>query len=189
VRNRERIVAAARQMLVEQGPQVPFDEIARRAGIGNATLYRHFADRRALIHDVLMSVVSRTLELAETALAGDGDPFAALCDFAHAAVDERIGAVCGLFVASGAEDDPELRAHCDLVDRAVEAVMSRARLAGRLRTDVSSTDLMIAVAQLSRPLPGTDCAGVDVHRHLGLLLDGLRPQAPAAHGTHGGVTP
>ena len=45
-RNRARIIGAARETLVEIGAEAPLDEIARRAGVGNATLYRHFADRR-----------------------------------------------------------------------------------------------------------------------------------------------
>src|SRR4051794_23585109 len=64
LRNRERIVAAARDVFVEYGPDAPLDEIARRAGIGNATLYRHFADRQALAHAVLLSVVTRTADRA-----------------------------------------------------------------------------------------------------------------------------
>ncbi|MET7656978.1 helix-turn-helix domain-containing protein, partial [Streptomyces sp. NPDC005486] len=48
LRNRERIVAAAREMFVEFGADVPLDEIARRAGVGNATVYRNFPDRDAL---------------------------------------------------------------------------------------------------------------------------------------------
>jgi hypothetical protein len=61
----------------------------------------------------------------------------------------------------------------------VDALMRRAREAGQLRPDVESGDLMVAVSQLTRPLPGTACQGIDrfVHRHLQLFLDGLR--APA----------
>jgi hypothetical protein len=61
----------------------------------------------------------------------------------------------------------------------VGALMRRAREAGQLRPDVESGDLMVAVSQLTRPLPGTACQGIDrfVHRHLQLFLDGLR--APA----------
>jgi hypothetical protein len=57
--------------------------------------------------------------------------------------------------------------------------MDRARRAGQLRTDVGVGDLMVAVAQLSRPPAGTGCLSADrfVHRHLQLFLDGLR--APA----------
>src|ERR1700710_1317765 len=100
-RNRDALVEAAREVFGERGLAAPLDEIARRAGIGNATLYRHFADRRALAHAVLLSVVTRTADRAEAeaaAAAAGADPCAALSRFAHTAVDENIGALCGLLV-------------------------------------------------------------------------------------------
>jgi AcrR family transcriptional regulator len=178
LRNRERIVAAARETLVEYGPEAPFDEIARRAGIGNATLYRHFADRRALIHDILLSVVTRTAEQAEAA-AGEPDPFAALRRFAHTAVDEKAGALCGLLVHSSERNSDDLRAQCARLEKALGALMEKARRTGQLRTDVTTGDLMLALAQLSRPLPGAGCPVSEAHRHLRLFLDGLRAPAPS----------
>jgi AcrR family transcriptional regulator len=204
LRNRERIVAAARETFVEYGPEAPFDEIARRAGIGNATLYRHFADRRALLHDVLLSVVARTADHAQAAAVEEADPFTALCRFAHAAVDERVGALCGLLVGGtgGADGShgtdgadrqaPELNAQRVRLDGAVEALMERARQAGQLRHDVTVDDLMIALSQLTRPLPGMDCLQTEgvAHRHLRMFLDGLRtPAARELPGTRGTATP
>lgn len=100
LRNRERIVAAAREILVESGPDVPLDEIARRAGVGNATLYRHFPDRSALILEVVHSVMARTADQAQRAAAEEADAFVALSRFVHAAADERIGALCPLLSGS-----------------------------------------------------------------------------------------
>jgi hypothetical protein len=58
--------------------------------------------------------------------------------------------------------------------------MARAREAGHLRHDITPHDLMIAISQLTRPLPGLECRDVDAHRHLDVFLDGLRPPtAPA----------
>ena len=71
-RNRERIVTAAREMFVEFGPDVPLDEVARRAGVGNATVYRNFPDRDALVREVVCSVMDRTVRAAEQALL-DGE--------------------------------------------------------------------------------------------------------------------
>lgn len=87
-RNRERIVAAAREMFVEFGAEVPLDDVARRAGVGNATLYRHFADRRELVHEVVLSVLERITGSGEAAMAEESDAFAALRRFAHGAADE-----------------------------------------------------------------------------------------------------
>ncbi|KIF74910.1 TetR family transcriptional regulator [Streptomyces sp. 150FB] len=179
LRNRERIVAAAREIFVEYGPEAPLDEIARRAGIGNATLYRHFADRTSLIHDVVLSVMARTADLAESGAAEEGDPFTALRHFVHAAADERIGALCPMLSGDFTVDRPDLDAARVRLEGAVEALMERARQAGRLRDDVAVGDLMVALSQLTRPLPGTGCLNMDrfTHRHLQLFLDGL--EAPA----------
>lgn len=143
LRNRERIVAAARELFVEYGSEAPLDEIARRAGIGNATLYRHFPDRAALIHDVVLSVMVRVAECAERIAAEDlaaehSDPFAALRDFVHAAADERIGALCPMLSDAFGRACPELEAERVRLEGAVEGLMERARNAGRLRTDVAA---------------------------------------------------
>ncbi|MFF4604421.1 TetR/AcrR family transcriptional regulator [Streptomyces sp. NPDC001339] len=188
LRNRERIIAAARETMVESGADVPLDEIARRAGVGNATLYRHFADRLELIHHVTLSVMSRTADRAERALAEESDAFQALRRFAHDAVAERIGALCPLLSDGVDRDHPDLVAARERLEGAVEALMGAARDSGRLRTDIDVGDLMVAITQLTRPLPGWGaaqaepggaCPGFDmfVHRHLQLFLDGL--QTPA----------
>ncbi|MFV0135324.1 TetR/AcrR family transcriptional regulator [Streptomyces sp. HMX87] len=179
LRNRERIVTAAREMFVEHGPDVPLDEIARRAGVGNATVYRNFPDRDALVREVVCSVMERTARAAELALAETGDAFAALERFVHVAADERISALCPMVASTFDQHHPDLEAARERVERLVAAVMDRAKAAGQLRTDVGVGDLMVAVAQLSRPPAGTECLHGDrfVHRHLQLFLDGLR--APA----------
>ncbi|SER45183.1 transcriptional regulator, TetR family [Streptomyces sp. yr375] len=179
LRNRERIVTAAREMFVEFGPDVPLDEIARRAGVGNATVYRNFPDRDALVREVVCSVLDRTARSGQAALAETGDAFGALERFVHAAADERISALCPMIASTFDEHHPDLEAARERVDLIIEEVMDRAKAAGQLRPDVGVGDVMIAVAQLSRPPAGTGCGSVDrfVHRHLQLFLDGLR--APA----------
>ncbi|MFJ9585604.1 TetR/AcrR family transcriptional regulator [Streptomyces acidicola] len=179
LRNRERIVTAAREMFVEGGPEVPLDEIARRAGVGNATVYRNFPDRQALVREVVCSVMGRTAQAAELALAETGDAFEALSRFVHVSAEERISALCPMISAGFGEHHPDLEAARERVEELVGALMERARAAGQLRPDVGVGDLMVALAQLSRPPAGTGCLSADrfVHRHLQLFLDGLR--APA----------
>ncbi|MGW1639052.1 TetR/AcrR family transcriptional regulator [Streptomyces lavendulae] len=188
VRNRERILAAAREMLVETGAEAPLDEIARRAGVGNATLYRHFPDRSALVHHVVLYVMDRVTAQAEDSLTEEPDAFAALCRFTHAAADERIGALCPMLAAGFDHEHPELLAARHALESAVETLVATGQRDGLLRTDIGVGDLMVALSQLSRPLPGTDCGGADrfVHRHLQLFLDGLR--APARSQLPGAAT-
>ncbi|MER5429149.1 helix-turn-helix domain-containing protein [Streptomyces sp. NPDC002588] len=180
LRNRERIVTAAREMFTELGPDVPLDDIARRAGVGNATVYRHFPDRDALVREVVCSVMDRTVQAGQAALAETGDAFAALEHFVHASADERVGALCPMVSSTFDRHHPDLEDARKRAEKIIEEVMDRARAAGQLRSDVGVGDLMIAVAQLSRPPAGTGCLNADrfVHRHLQLFLDGLR--APAS---------
>ncbi|MDQ0749120.1 AcrR family transcriptional regulator [Streptomyces africanus] len=182
LRNRERIVTAAREMFVEHGPEVPLDEIARRAGVGNATVYRNFPDRDALVREVVCSVLDRTGAAAERALSETGDAFEALERFVHISADERISALCPMVSSTFDENHPDLEAARERVERILETVMNRAKAAGQLRSDVGVGDLMVAVAQLSRPPAGTACFSADrfVHRHLQLFLDGLRAPARSA---------
>ncbi len=179
VRNRERILAAAREAFVEFGSTAAFDEVARRAGIGNATLYRHFPDRPTLVHHVVLYVMGRVGAQAEAALAEEPDAFAALCRFTHAAADERIGALCTMLGGDFDREHPELLAARSALEAGVEALLAAGQDAGLVRTDIGVGDLMVALSQLSRPLPGIACLDADrfVHRHLQLFLDGLR--APA----------
>ncbi|MFE9929958.1 TetR/AcrR family transcriptional regulator [Streptomyces sp. NPDC005533] len=179
VRNRERILAAAREVFVEFGSAAPFDEVARRAGIGNATLYRHFPDRPTLVRQVVLFVMDRVTASAEASLAEEPDAFAALCRFTHAAADERIGALCPMLAEDFDREHPELLAAQTALQTAVETLLATGQDAGVIRTDIGVGDLMVALSQLSRPLPGTACLDTDrfAHRHLQLFLDGLR--APA----------
>ncbi|AZM61731.1 TetR family transcriptional regulator [Streptomyces sp. WAC 01420] len=181
LRNRERIVTAAREMFVEFGPDVPLDDVARRAGVGNATVYRNFPDRDALMREVVCSVMDRTMQAAERALTESGDAFEALESFAHAAADERISALCPMISSAFDQHHPDLDDARRRTESLVAQLMDRAKAAGQLRADVDYGDLLLGVAQLSRPPAGAGCMSADrfVHRHLQLFLDGMRAPAPS----------
>lgn len=179
-RNRERIVNAAREMFVEFGPDVPLDDVARRAGVGNATLYRHFADRRELVHEVVLSVLERITVRGEAATAEEPDAFAALRRFAHGAADEKIAAMCPLLSEDVDKSHPDMVAMRERLDDATTALVDRAHASGQLRTDVGTGDLMMVITHLARPLPGTGCVANEqfMHRHIDLMLDGMRNLDP-----------
>lgn len=178
-RNRERIVLAAREVFVELGADAPLDDIAKRAGVGNATLYRNFQDRTALIREVILLVKHRILAAAEAAPAESTGPFDALQRFTHTAADEHVGALCPLLTDRIDPFDPDLVEARERITAAVAGLVDRAREAGELRPDVDHGDLFIAISQLNRPLPGTSCNLINdfVHRHLQIFLDGLRSPA------------
>lgn len=123
--------------------------------MGNATVYRNFPDRDALVREVVCSVMDRTAAAAELALAETGDAFEALERFVHAAADERISALCPMVSSTFDKHHPDLEAARERVESQVAEVMDRARDAGQLRSDVDVGDVMIAVAQLNAA-PGRD---------------------------------
>jgi site-specific recombinase XerD/AcrR family transcriptional regulator len=179
-RNRERIIIAAREVLTDHGADAPLDEIARRAGIGNATVYRHFASRDVLIRHVVFLVVTEVTEIAERLVAEDVEPAEALRAFAHASAEAHLG-VWAVNPKRGLDkNDPEISALRKRHRTALEEILKRGRQAGRVRADIGAGDVMVLVCQVARPLPDTDRAlsGRLVHRHIDLLVDGLTSSDP-----------
>src|SRR6266851_2947915 len=89
-RNRAHVLAAARDVFVEHGADAPLDEVAHRAGVGIATLYRRFPDRATLLRAVALDVLARTAAEACAAETEEADPFDALGRYMHRALDLRI---------------------------------------------------------------------------------------------------
>src|SRR5262249_25735591 len=178
--NRRRLVEAARDVLIERGPAAPLDEIARRAGTGIATLYRHFPDRQALIRDVILDTLLRTNDVARQVASEEPDPFRALARYMHRAIDVRTAAVIPALLAEAPLDDDEIRQARQTGSVLLEALVDAAHRAGTLRGDVTSGDIGLLIVRLSRPLPGAFPPGTTqrlTHRHLALLIDGLRTTA------------
>ncbi|NBE54101.1 TetR/AcrR family transcriptional regulator [Streptomyces boluensis] len=183
--NRVRILRAARQACVDEGPGVPLEEIAGRAGVGIATLYRHFPSRAALIRAVAADVMEALYEAATDAAQRESDPFEALRRFTHTALDSKAAAVMpALFgrVEGGGLFDEERDAVGPL-----GRLIARARKAGLLRADVVTGDIVFMIVRLARPMPGAGFSQDEAlaHRQLDIYLDGLRP--PAAGPRRGGL--
>ncbi len=184
-RNRDRLLAAARDVFVEDGAGAPLEDVARRAGVGIATLYRRFPDRPALLRQVALDVMRRSADEAAAALAEEPDAFAALARYMHRALDLRIAAVMPELVGrlQIAQDPELLAARARSVER-IDQIIEGARADGSLRLDVANGDVGLLLVRLARPLPGPFPRELDnelAHRHLDLLLDGLRSGAiPAA---------
>jgi AcrR family transcriptional regulator len=188
-RNRERLLIAARDVFVEQGPEAPLDEIARRAGVGIATLYRRFPDRQALMRAVVIDALARVAEEAGRALAEELNGFAALVRYMHAALDLRIAAVIPALLGQVPLDDPEVAKLRAAAVAPEQAIIDAAQEEGMLRADVTFADIGLLIIRLSRPLPGAFPHELDAslaHWHLEIVIDGLRtvrdPSAPALAG-------
>jgi AcrR family transcriptional regulator len=178
--NRRRLLEAARDTFIERGPGASLEEIARRAGTGIATLYRRFPDRRALIREVVLDALRSTAEEARQAAGEEPDPFAALARYMHRAIDVRAPAVIPALLGQIPSDDEEIASARQAGLTAIQALADAAHQAGALRPDVTSGDIGMLTVRLSRSLPGEFPPEVSYHlshRHLGLVIDGLRATA------------
>jgi AcrR family transcriptional regulator len=175
VRNREHLLQAAVDLLVEQGPTVALELIARRAGVGIATLYRNFPDRSVLFRQIALDLLHRSTTAANAALAEEPDAFTALASYLHAAIDLRMGVIMPMLASRAAEDEELLSAR-DESNRALETLVKAAHDEQSLRPDVGAGDICLLVLRVTRPLPlpidPEDNRRLS-HRHAELFLDGL----------------
>lgn len=133
-RNREAILLASAQVL-SRHPSASLSEIAAGAGVGRATLYRHFASREALLDAMRDELLGRASLVVGSAAAGDGPPLEALRRVIHALVP--LGLRFRGLVAGGADLDPTFRVARDEVLRPAYDLLARAVEQGDLRVGVS----------------------------------------------------
>jgi AcrR family transcriptional regulator len=173
-RNREQIMRATVEMVLEFGHAVPMEVIARRAGVGVATLYRHFPDRANLYLHVQLDVLTRLTEEAAAAMREEKDAFGALARYMHTAVDLRVSAIVPMLADRLPENADVERARARS-RAATEALVAYAHRERALRPEVSTVDIALLVVRVSRPIPGVSTAeNLELsHRHLELLLDGF----------------
>ncbi len=176
-RNRELLIAAAHEIYAEQGVEAPLDEIARRAGVGNATLYRRFPTREALIEAVFHDTLAATREAGEQARRGE-DAWEALSGyweriFSLVAADRGANDL----ITTGIEGVPSLDALREHNHETVLTLVARAQDQGTMRPDVTAEDILFQLAALGRSVPAfAAVAPGSWRRHLALLLDALRPE-------------
>ncbi|MFG3319545.1 TetR/AcrR family transcriptional regulator [Streptomyces sp. NPDC048171] len=182
-RNRELLLEAAHEVFTEQGLDAPLDVIARRAGVGNATLYRHFPTRAALVDAVFRDSLTGTMEAGERARRAP-DAWAGLTGY--------LDVVFAALAADRGSNDL-MTTHLRGVDsleavhehnrRTVDALLVRCRDEGSVRADVTTEDVLFGLAALGRAVPAlTAATAPDAWRRpLALFLAGLRagPAAPA----------
>ena len=146
VRNRERVLEAAKAVFSAGGPDASLEAVARRAGVGIGTLYRHFPTREALFEAVYRREVQQLGELAEQ-LKTEAEPVEALRRWLRSNV-EFVGTKKGMTtaLALAAKPSSELTAFSfDRLAQAVGALLDRAVAAGEIRADVGAEDLLRAL--------------------------------------------
>ena len=180
-RNQEQLLAAARDVFTERGADAPLEEIARRAGLGIGTLYRRFSNRQALLRAVVLDALARSGAAAAAALEASPDAFGALARYMHSALDIKVAAVIPALMDQVDLEDPELRAARDQATAPMVAIIDAAHAEESLRPEVTFGDVGLMIVRLAHPLPGSFPADLGrrlAHRHLDLLLAGLRVGSP-----------
>ena len=178
-RNQELLLTAARDVFVERGPDPPLEEIARRAGVGIATLYRRFADRETLMYEVVHSALVATAQAAEQVKRENPEPLDALAAYVHAVLELRTSVVIPTLLGELDLDEPRIKAARRKSARLANQLVSAAHDSGALRKDVTFGDVGMMLVRLSRPLPGAippEMQSEIAHRHADLFLAGLRAE-------------
>jgi AcrR family transcriptional regulator len=177
-RNRERLLEAARGSFIEHGPEASLEDIAKRAGLGIGTLYRHFPTREVLQEAVLRDGIDRLRADAENRLDAAA-PFDALASW----LDEMLvfsttyrGLTASMMMTL-LKQEPEFSAACVAMKSAVSALVVRAQDAGQLRADTDPLDIVKLVNAIGLATePGRDGLARG-RRMLAVTVDGLRATA------------
>ena len=173
LRNYERIVDAARKVFADQGGGASMEAIAKQAGVGVGTLYRHFPKRIDVVEAVYRDEVDTLVGSADRGLA-ELDPWVALEAWLRAYVDYGRSKRTFLNELHEAfEKNPDLKsASRDRIWATCNRVLARAQAAGQARSDIDGKDLMQLVSPMCMNSTLTAEQG---GRLLAMVLDGLRP--------------
>jgi AcrR family transcriptional regulator len=178
-RNRDSLLDAARQVFTERGSDASLEEIARRAGVGVGTLYRHFPTRQDLIQAVYVEEVEALCRSAED--SADGSSWDALTRWFNRFVDyvATKKALVDEMMATIGQDAPVFRTCHDAIFAAGQPLLQRAKDDGIVRPDVEFTDVIRMVGGITMM---RNAEPEDVRRVLAMALDGLRYQGASDPG-------
>jgi AcrR family transcriptional regulator len=174
-RNRDRLLQTAKSAFAEEGLSIPLDEIARRAGVGPGTLYRHFPTKEALFEAVVHERLRQLLHDARS-LRSAADAGTALFGFVERLVAEA-GAKQDLVDAlAGAGVEVRTTVATTAADLRGEIgdLLVRAQTSGAVREDIGIADLMALLSGLLLALRAPSNDAADPERALAVLRDGLR---------------
>jgi AcrR family transcriptional regulator len=179
LQNRERVLDAATELVRRDGEKVPMADIAKRAGVGVGTLYRHFPTREELLGALVHRSFGIAVANAQAAAAHSGSARDAIREFFLATLRDRerfvLPAHGGPRIFTPATQ--ELRADVRI---ALRDLIERGQAAGELRSDLTPEDVIVAASLLSRPLPNIGDWERIAHRQIDLMVNGLGGPRPAA---------
>lgn len=173
-RNRERILAAARELFAERGVDATLDEVAVRAGVGVGTVYRRYANKHALLDEIFESGITELAALARQSLSNP-DPWEALIRFLEHLEEEFAAnrALAQLVLQSAQGEERLARARDELL-APIAVLVERAKADGRLRPDFESADIAIIHTMLSAVVHETQSIAPGLwRRYFVMIVDGL----------------
>ncbi len=171
-RNRQRLLEAATDLILEIGREPSRDAVAKAAGVGIATLYRHFPEPQDLLRGVALYVLDQAIAAGEAALQ-EADGAAALRRYLHSAIDIGLGAVNIVHPLLHDADWPERRSVAQTVLNRLVATAQRDQA---ISSNITPTDIALATIRFCRPLAiGLDTAEerAIAHRQLDSYINGL----------------
>lgn len=167
LRNRERIVSCALELFAGHGPGVCMEDIARAAGLGVGTLYRHFPDRRALVEEIALGALRDLAERIRLLSASGVSPWDVFVEVVGHSMGQPLALVKA--IAEEGPVPPERRALQEELNVLLRNVVERAQREGTLRGDLKPVEVVdVLSAAVCRPGAHIDDAVVRV------TLDGLR---------------
>lgn len=173
--NRARILDVAEEVFGAGGEAASTEEVARLAGVGIATVFRHFPTKAALLEAVLVRRFTRLRERAE-ALLGADDPGRAFFDFfGHLVTDAATKIAIGDALLDAGGDRESVSAAAQALRRAVGALLDRAQRAGKVRDDVELPEVYALLVGTSRAAAHTALDDEVRGRVLAIVYDGLAP--------------
>jgi AcrR family transcriptional regulator len=178
VRNRARVLEAADRVFALEGAVVPIDDIAREAGVGIGTIYRHFPTKEDLYQAVVISRVEALVDQAR-GLADADDPASAFFDFLRgytASAGMNKGLHDGLADA-GIDVRAATASLKDALYDALDVLLTRAQATGAVRDDIGIDDLKVAVSGTCLGIGYANADAATRDRTVEILFDGLRSHA------------
>jgi len=177
VRNRARVLAAASEAFAADGLAVPLDEIARRAGVGAGTVYRHFPTKEALFEAVITDRLAALADDAEARLASAEDPGEAFFGFFYGTIYTGLAKadLAEALASAGAGLSEELQRASIRLRHGLDGLLKRAQDAGAVRADVSVEDLhALAKGAMAAEKRAETDPNIERGKMTRVICDGLR---------------
>ncbi|OBJ84126.1 TetR/AcrR family transcriptional regulator [Mycobacterium asiaticum] len=181
-RNVERILRAAREVYADTGPDAPVEAVARRAGVGERTLYRRFPAKGELVRAALDHSIAEHLTPAIAAARRARDPLQGLTDLVQAAI--ALGAREHHLLAAAHRAGSLTPDVSDALNEALDELVQRGQRDGRIREDLVADDLPRLIAMLYSVLSTMDTGSDGWRRYVALVIDAIatgerRPLPPS----------